>query len=97
MEFWWSIPQKGASIGHFGARDDPAIRIRKLFWWNRAFEAVEAIEVAEAGEVKEAAEVTETWKIITEDFRVIHAFKLSFIFMFEKTIFGYNHEIFIEF
>ena len=27
MEFWWSIPQKGASIGHLGARDDPIIRL----------------------------------------------------------------------
>ena len=31
MEFCWSIPQKGASIGHLGARDDPTIRISKIF------------------------------------------------------------------
>ena len=31
LDFWWSIPQKGASIGHFGARDDQTIRIRKYF------------------------------------------------------------------
>ena len=31
LDFWWSIPQKGTSIGHFGARDDQTIRIRKLF------------------------------------------------------------------
>jgi hypothetical protein len=29
--FWWSIPQKGTSIGHFGAKDDPSIRNRKLY------------------------------------------------------------------
>ena len=26
MDFWWSIPQKGTGIGHFGGRDDPTIR-----------------------------------------------------------------------
>ena len=29
--FWWSIPWKGTSIGHFGARNDPTIRISKIF------------------------------------------------------------------
>ena len=27
LDFWWSIPQKGTIVGHFGARNDPAIRI----------------------------------------------------------------------
>ena len=31
IEFCWSIPQKGAIIGHLGARDDPTIRISKFF------------------------------------------------------------------
>ena len=31
LDFWWSIPQKGASIGHSRARDDPTIRISKMF------------------------------------------------------------------
>ena len=31
LDFWWSIPQKWTSIGNFGARDDPIIRIRKFF------------------------------------------------------------------
>ena len=30
LDFWWSIPQKGTSIGHFGAWDDQTIRIRKF-------------------------------------------------------------------
>ena len=46
LDSWWSISQKGASIGYFGAKDDPFIRIRELFWRNRALEAVEAIKVA---------------------------------------------------
>ena len=33
MEFWWSIPQKGAGIGHLSARDDPSIRISKMSCW----------------------------------------------------------------
>ena len=28
---WWSIPQKGTCIGHFGARNDPTIRISNFF------------------------------------------------------------------
>ena len=28
LHFWWSIPQKWTSIGHFGAREDQTIRIR---------------------------------------------------------------------
>ena len=31
LDFWWSIPQKGTSIGHFGAGDDQTIWIRKFF------------------------------------------------------------------
>ena len=31
LDFSWSIPQKRTSIGHFGARDDQTIRIRKFF------------------------------------------------------------------
>jgi hypothetical protein len=31
LDFWWSIPQKGTSIGNFGAGDDQTIRIRKFF------------------------------------------------------------------
>jgi hypothetical protein len=30
LDFWWSIPQKGTSIGHFGARDDHTIMIRNF-------------------------------------------------------------------
>ena len=30
LDFWWSIPQKGTSIGHFGAGDDQTIWIRKF-------------------------------------------------------------------
>ena len=30
LDFWWSIPQKGTSIGHFGARDDQTIMIRNF-------------------------------------------------------------------
>ena len=52
----FDIPQKGTSSGHFGARDDQIIRIRKFFeeiglfrLW--AVQAVEASEVAEATKV----------------------------------------------
>ena len=31
LDFSWSIPQKRTSIGHFGARDDQTISIRKFF------------------------------------------------------------------
>ena len=31
LDFWWSIPQKGVSISYFGTRNDPTIRISKLF------------------------------------------------------------------
>ena len=31
LDFWWSIPWKGASIGHIGARDDLTIRISNFF------------------------------------------------------------------
>ena len=61
LGFWWSISQKMTSIGHFGAIDDQTIRIR-IFWGNRAVEAIEAIEVAEAAKVNEAAEVFKVWK-----------------------------------
>ena len=30
LDFWWSIPQKGTSIGNFGARDDQTIMIRNF-------------------------------------------------------------------
>ena len=30
LDFWWFIPQKGTSIGHFGARDKETIMIRNL-------------------------------------------------------------------
>ena len=31
LDFWWSNPQKGISIGHFGARGDAIIKIRQFF------------------------------------------------------------------
>ena len=31
LDFWWTIPQKIASIGYLGASDDQIIRIRKFF------------------------------------------------------------------
>ena len=31
LDFWWSIPQKATSIGHFGARNDQTIRISRFF------------------------------------------------------------------
>ena len=31
LDFWWSNPQKGISIGHFGARGDAIIKIRNFF------------------------------------------------------------------
>ena len=30
LDFWWYIPQKGTSIGQFGARDDQTIMIRNF-------------------------------------------------------------------
>ena len=58
-------------VGHFGAIDDQTIRIRNLFFRNRAVEAVEVSEVSKAAEVNESAEVSEAWKIAAENFRVI--------------------------
>ena len=49
LDFWWSIPQKGTIIGHFGARNDPTIRISNFFWWNEAVEVMEAAEVPRPG------------------------------------------------
>ena len=34
-----------------------------------------------------------TWEITTEEFRIIQTFEFSFIFMFWKKKWGYNHEI----
>ena len=31
LDFWWSIPQKGTSVGHLGARDNQTIRISNFF------------------------------------------------------------------
>ena len=31
LDFSWLIPQKGASISYFGARDDQIIKSRKFF------------------------------------------------------------------
>ena len=31
LDFWWFIQPKGASISHFGARDNPTISTRKFF------------------------------------------------------------------
>ena len=69
MDFYSFLAQKGTRFGHhFGARDDPVIRMRKKNWENRAVEAVEASEVVEADEVNEAAKVFKISKITTEDF-----------------------------
>ena len=40
MDFWWSIPQKWFSIGHFGAKDHWTIRISKYFdvWFGCLFQ-----------------------------------------------------------
>jgi hypothetical protein len=57
LDFLWSIPQKGTIIGHFGAKNDPTIRISNCFWWNEAVDVIKAIEVVEAVEVIEAADV----------------------------------------
>ena len=77
LGFWWSIPQKIAFNGFFGASDDQTIRIRKFFLGNWALEAVDANEVAEAAEVNEAGEVFKAWKITTEDFRVFQVLEFN--------------------
>ena len=87
LDFWWSIPQKVTIIGHFGAKNDPTIRISNSFWWNEVVEVIEAIEVVEAVEVIEAAEVLRPGKSTTGDFRIIQVFEFSFILMFWKNIF----------
>ena len=53
LNFRLFLTQKGTRIGHFGARDDRIIKMRKNF---------EASEVAEAAEVNEASEVFKVWK-----------------------------------
>ena len=77
MDFYSFLAQKGTRIGHFGARDDPVIRMRKKNWENRAVEAVEASEVVEATEVNEAGEVSKAWKITSEDFRVVFVLEFN--------------------
>ena len=84
LDFWWSIPQKGTIIGHFGARDDPNIWIRKFFWWNRVFEAVEASEAAEAAEVNEAAEVLRPGKSLLRTVESSRFLNLTLFWCFEK-------------
>ena len=71
------FPQKITSNGYFGASDDQIIRIRMFFWGNWTLEAVEANELAEAAEVNEVNEVSKTWKITTEDFRVVYALEFN--------------------
>ena len=61
LDFWWSITKKGASVGHFGAGEDPTIRITSFFLWNRAFEGAEASEVAEADEVNPYLRIPEPY------------------------------------
>ena len=46
FNFWWSLPQKWTSTGHFGARDDPTIRISKNL---KAIKVIEAVEVLRSG------------------------------------------------
>ena len=86
MEFWLSIQQKVASIGHLGARNDLTIRISKILmkwgcwghwghwgcWscWGHW-----------------GCRCSKDWKI-NEDFRVIQVLKFSFILMFWKKMFG---------
>ena len=90
LEFWWSIPQKGTSIGHFDARNDPTISFRDFFLSNRAVDVDEASEVAEVTEVIEAAEVLrpEISLMSNEYFRVIQVLDFSFILMSWTVNFG---------
>ena len=88
LNFWWSISQKGASIGHFGAWNDQIIRIRKFFWWNSAFEAVEASEVAEADEVNKAAEVLGPEKSLLRTSEASRFLYSSLFWCFEKLFWG---------
>ena len=60
LNFWWSIPQKRASIGHFGVRDDPTIRTIGEMGLLRLLRPV----VAEADEVNEAAQVLRPEKLL---------------------------------
>jgi hypothetical protein len=55
LDFQWSNPQKGASIGHFGTTEDEIIKIRNFFEEKRVLEVVQAVEISEAAEVNEAA------------------------------------------
>ena len=98
LDFSWSIPQKRTSIGHFGARDDQIIRIRKFFWWNWAFEAS---EVAEASEVNEAGEVSKAWIITTESSKFLNSIILGIISLyfdvFGKTILTESWKLMLNF
>ena len=86
MDFYSFLAQKGTRIGHFGARDDPVIRMRKKNWENRAVEAVEASEVVEADEVNEAGDVSKAWKFTPVDFRVFQVLEFN-DFMTNITLF----------
>ena len=75
LDFWWSISQKGAIIGQFGAKNDLTIRISNFLmkwgcqshwghwgcWGCRGSKA---------------------WKITTGDFKIIQVLEFSFILMF---------------
>ena len=74
------LTQKGTSIGHFGARDYPIIKMRK----NIEKIAVEAIEVAEADEVNEAAEVRKSLMMTLESSRLLNSAYFDVFLMFKK-------------
>ena len=82
LDFWWSIPQKGTSIGHFGARNDPTIRISKFLmkWGHRGHWGHWGCWS------NWGCRGSEAWKITTGDFRAIQVLDFSFILMFWKHI-----------
>ena len=43
LDFWWSNPQKGISIGHFGARGDAIIKIRQFFEEKRLWRSLRSL------------------------------------------------------
>ena len=104
LDFWWSIPQKGTSIGHFGARDDQTIMIRNFLEEIGLVRLVRPMRLPRLLRSMRLQRFFGPWKSLlptSDDFRVIQVFKFydlktNFIVL-KKKFFWQNHENPIEF
>ena len=87
LDFSWLIPQKRASVGHFGTRGDQIIKEQEVLWVNRAVEVAEASEAAEAGEVNETAEVSKASKSLLRNSKVSRFLNSALFWSLENVCF----------